>query len=62
MSFLGLYIGNLCDAIMPFSFSVVLYGIRFGPRIFYAISGFILVFKMLHHLDNQVDIIEEKEK
>lgn len=50
------------DFASQFSFSVVLYGIRFGPRIFYAISGFILVFKMLHHLDNQVDIIEEKER
>ena len=38
-----------------FMFTFIIYGIRFGPKIFYALSGFILVFKFLHYLDNQTD-------
>ena len=44
------------------AFIPVLYGIRFAPQIFYAISGVILVFKLLHYLDNQIDIIAEDEE
>ena len=40
----------------------MIYGIRFAPQIFYAISGVILVFKLFHYLDNQIDAIAEEEE
>ena len=53
---------NFSTKLNSVAFIPVLYGIRFAPQIFYAISGVILVFKLLHYLDNQIDIIAEEEE
>ena len=51
---------NFSKQLTSFSFSFVIYGIRFAPKLLYAVSGLILVFKMLHYLDNQIDIYAEE--
>ena len=45
--------------ITSFWFTIVYYGVRFGVKILYAMSGFELVYKMFNYLDN---CIENKEK
>ena len=46
-------------------FTFVQFGDRFGTRLLYGLSGFILSFKMLYYLDNEVekkdDIINENK-
>jgi hypothetical protein len=42
------------------SFSFILFGWRFGPRLVFSISGYILIYKYLSYLDNELVKIEGK--
>lgn len=45
----------------PF-FSCIMFGLRFGPRIFFAMSGYTLMYKFLCYLDNEVERFENTDK
>lgn len=48
--------------VMSFTYSFILFGLRFSPRIFFSLSGYCLIYKMLCYLDNEVDRLENDSR
>ena len=57
-----IFVEDLFDNLVrSWSFSFVIYGIRYGTRICYSISTFSLTFKLLHYLDNEIENKDEED-
>jgi hypothetical protein len=48
--------------VTSYSFSLILFGRRFGPPLLFSFSAYILIFKLLSYLDDVVDVLEDKAK
>jgi hypothetical protein len=48
--------------VMSFTYTFILFGLRFSPRIFFSLSGFCLIYKMLCYLDNEVEKLENESR
>lgn len=50
------------EMITRYSFSIIIYGLRTGPRMLFALSGYILVYKIFSYLDDHVQHLELNNK
>jgi hypothetical protein len=48
--------------VASYSFSIILFGRRFGPALLYSFSGYILIYKLISYLDDKVEELEDKTK
>jgi hypothetical protein len=49
------------DLITKYSFTLVIFGRRFGPALLFAYSGYVLIYKLFSYLDDQVENMEWKD-
>jgi hypothetical protein len=48
--------------VTSYSFSLVLFGRRFGPPLLFSFSAYTLVYKLFSYLDDAVDVLEDRMK